>query len=193
MTFTGSGRAPKYLGELIILCLIGWKGKRVPTPEMCTNVGIGELEGARFGAGELNPLGFVVSKCVFSSCQGFSEAQELHTGTSIPSINNTLFGEMCPGWGLDGLILGFSGPSDLNHFHQELNSFENSFSPPVNQPDSPLAFPVNPVGCFLRAWGIKGRADLFRCAWALCDPPYPYQSSWSGCDKLNLSSWVCLS
>lgn len=46
----GAGWAPKYLGELIILCLIGWKGKWVQMPEMCINIEIQELEGAWFGA-----------------------------------------------------------------------------------------------------------------------------------------------
>lgn len=87
----GAGSAPKYLGELIVLCLIGWKRETGPKAR---NVHKWELEGAWLGAGGPNPLRFVSSKCVFSSCQHFSQAEELDTATSIPSTSNTLVGEI---------------------------------------------------------------------------------------------------
>lgn len=50
-------------GELIVLCLMGWKGKRLQRPGMCVNDP--GAEGAWFGAGGFNPLEFVSSECVF--------------------------------------------------------------------------------------------------------------------------------
>lgn len=68
---------------------------------MCINVEIQELEGAWFGAGGLNPPGFVSSKCVFPPVRVSHKLQvtrEPDTGTGIPSTSNTSVGEMCPGY-----------------------------------------------------------------------------------------------
>lgn len=125
-------------GELIVVCSIGWKGKRLQRPGMCTSTAIQELGECALGLELSLPNGFFL---LSGFVTGYWCQRPQHQ--EYPGWENA---SRLRCWGLDELNLCFQDQEGFPRGTEpEMNSSENFFPvfPAMNQPKRPALFLIN--------------------------------------------------